>query len=103
MEKFKRIIKGTDDAKVKRKRIARKCITTIQFPSSGVIVGRLCVPHQPDPAPRASSDAAGAVLRARVRGVQHAVLRRHHPLHADLLRGLPARAELGAHAGTSCL
>lgn len=62
-------------------------------------MGRLRVPNQPDPAARAGAHAAGALLSARVRGLQHAVLRGHHPLHADLLCGLSAGAELRAYVG----
>ena len=62
-------------------------------------MGWLRVPNQPDSPPRVGADAAGPVLCARVRGLQHPVLCRDHTVNADLLRGLPTGAELGAYAG----
>lgn len=66
---------------------------------AGVVVGWLCFPDQLDTAARAGADDAGPVLRACVRRVQHAVLRRHYTLHADLVRRLPTCPELGTHVG----
>lgn len=62
-------------------------------------MGWLRVPNQLDPAARASAHAAGPVLCARVRGLQHAVLCRDYTLDADLLRRIPACTELRAYAG----
>lgn len=57
-------------------------------------MGRLRVPDQPHPAPRASPHAAGALLGAGLRRLQHIVLRGNYTVHADLLRWLSASAEL---------
>lgn len=62
-------------------------------------MGWLRVPHQPDSPARAGADAARPVLCEGVRGLQHAVLRRDHTVHADLIRRIPAGTELGTYAG----
>lgn len=64
----------------------------------GVFMGRLRVPYQPDPSPRTGSDAARQVLCSRVRGLQHTVLCRNYTLDANLIRRVPASAELRTYA-----
>lgn len=57
--------------------------------AAGLFVGRLRVPDQLDPPARAGADAHGTLLPPHLRGLLYCLLPGHHPVHADLLRGLP--------------
>lgn len=65
----------------------------------GILVGRLRIPHQSDTPARAGPDDNGSLLTSHLHSLQHALLRRHNTLDADIICGLPAHSELGAHAG----
>lgn len=61
--------------------------------AAGLFVGRLRVPDQLDPPPRAGADAHRTLLPPHLRGLLHGVLPGHHSLHADLLCGLPGELQ----------
>lgn len=66
-------------------------------------MGWLRFPYKPDTVARTGPHSAGKVLVEGVRGLQHAVLHRNHPLNADFLCGLPTSAEFGAYVGKNII
>jgi len=65
----------------------------------GLLLGWLCLPDQSNPAARAGADDHRTFLAQDLHSVQHALLRGHHSINADFVRGIPAYPEFRAYAG----
>lgn len=65
----------------------------------GIVVGWLRIPYQSNTPACAGPNDYGPLLASHLHSLQHTLLRRHNTLDADIVCGVPAHTELGAHAG----
>jgi len=58
---------------------------------TGVVMGWLRLPHQPHSNPRAGLHSHRSLFAPHLHGLYNGLLRRHHPVHADIVRRFPGR------------